>query len=92
LTTPTDSEIFYLARCKLEPNPIVTIREITKYKLTMRQIDNQKRLLQFLADATHPNLLKAWGCFWDQKNVYVIHEPVTDQISLQQIDLKSVLL
>lgn len=45
LTTPTDTELCYIARHKAKDRFLVTIREITKYKLSERQTENLKRLV-----------------------------------------------
>ena len=28
-------------------------------------------------------MLKVWGAFWDERKIYVIHEPVTTKLSIK---------
>ena len=69
-----DREILYLARKKTEfcGTIIITIREITKKRLNINQVDQLQRCATFLNTNKHDNLLQVWGLFWDDRKVYYI--------------------
>ena len=54
---------------------VTTIREVTKKRLLKHEVKQYQDAAMFLSTVRHENLLQAWGLFWDEKKVYIIHEP-----------------